>query len=116
MSLRQKFETWCIKRNEHMGKGAKLDMTDKFVSKFFLGMLPRIILYIIVIGIAMRGYGKYGIERTMIVISWILIYSTIQNFAHIHKTMNIMVENQLEFFKKYDERKDKKIIRVKNHK
>lgn len=105
--MKNKFEAWCIKKNKELGKDEKLYQTDKIISGIFFKWIPKLLMFVLIIALAMRGYEKYGIERTMIVISWIFIYATSLNFARINKTTKLIAKNQLEFFKKYDARKDK---------
>lgn len=104
--MQKEFETWCIKQNIKNGNDAKLTKEDKIISGLFFKTIPKILMFLLIVSLAMRGYEKYGIERTMIVISWIFIYSTSQNLSKIRKTTNTIMQNQMKFFQNYDKRKE----------
>ncbi|NOR85438.1 hypothetical protein GQ473_04920 [archaeon] len=101
-----KFEKWCIRQNVKAGKEAKLTKEDKMMSSLFFKIIPKILMFILIVSLAMRSYGIYGIERTMIVMTWILIYTTSQNMASIRNKTNIIMQNQIKFFQSYDDKKE----------
>lgn len=107
MSLKEKFENFVKWINKRAGKEEKLTMTDKLLIDFFFTFVPKVIVFMITMSISLWGYNKYGIERTMIVIAWILIFNLSMNFQEMFKMNKVKIHNQLEFFKNYEKRKSK---------
>ncbi|RLG23798.1 hypothetical protein DRN76_04885 [Methanosarcinales archaeon] len=107
MSLKEKVETLLINLNKRIGKEEKLYATDKLIIDFFFTLVPKVILFMFSVKISLWGYRRYGLERTMIVLVWILIYNIGLSFQELQKINKVMIQNQLEFFKNYEGKKSK---------